>query len=147
MNVLHPSEQLIQEELMMFWCKIIVRFYDLMEIRLHQFKDYIDVLEFPPRRRKHNVLDLNYVWVPQQPEQLDLPKDAGGVGDVIKDVNNLLDSHALTSLGVDGSGHNTVAPFANDLADLIAACLAILCEEVRLLRESKCPQVSTSTGP
>jgi hypothetical protein len=82
------------------------------------------------------VLDLNYVWVPQQPQQLDLPKDAGGVGDMIKDVNNLLDSHTLTSLGVNSSGHNTVAPFANNLGYLIPACLTILCEEVRLLREA-----------
>lgn len=82
------------------------------------------------------MLDLNYVWVPQQPEQLDLPKDAGGIGDMVKDINNLLDSHTLTSLGVDSSGHNTVAPFANYLADLVPACLTILCEEVRLLREA-----------
>lgn len=83
------------------------------------------------------MLDLNYVWVPQQTEQLDLPKDAGGIGDMIKDVNNLLDSHTLTSLGVNGSGHNTVAAFANNLADLVPACLAILSEEVRLLKGSK----------
>jgi hypothetical protein len=48
MNVLHPAEQLIQKELVMLWREIIVRFNYLMEIRLHQFKDYVYVPEFPP---------------------------------------------------------------------------------------------------
>ena len=39
MDVLHSPEQLIQEELVMLWCEIIVRFYYLMEIGLHQLKD------------------------------------------------------------------------------------------------------------
>ena len=59
MNVLHSTEQLVQEELVMLCCQIIICFYYLMEIRLHQLKDYIYVPEFSPRRRKHNVLDLN----------------------------------------------------------------------------------------
>jgi hypothetical protein len=75
--------------------------------------------------------------VTQQPEQFDLPKDAGCIGDMVKDINDLLDSHTLTSLGVNSSGHNTVATFANDFTDLIAACLTILCKEFRVLKESK----------
>jgi hypothetical protein len=82
--------------------------------------------------------------VTQQPEQLDLPKDASCIGDMIKDINDLLDSHTLTSLGVDGSSHNTIAPFANDFTDLIPACFTILGEEFRLLKGSKRVQLTNT---
>lgn len=82
------------------------------------------------------MLDLNQVRVTQQPQQLDLPKDAGCVRDMIKDINDLLDSHTLTSLGVDSGSNNTVATFADDFTDLIPACLAILCKEFSLLKRS-----------
>jgi hypothetical protein len=38
---------------------------------------------------------------------------------MIKDVIDLLDRHTLTSLGVDGSSHNTITPLADNLTDLV----------------------------
>lgn len=83
------------------------------------------------------MLDLNYVWVTQQPEQLNLPKDAGGIRDMIENIINLLDRHSLAGLGVDSGSHNTITPFANDFTDFIPVCFTIFSEEVRFLEWKK----------
>ncbi len=33
-----------------------------MQVCLHEFKDYVDVLEVASARREHDVFDVNNVW-------------------------------------------------------------------------------------
>lgn len=48
MYVFQSSEQLIQEELIMFWSQVIISLYNLVQIRLHEFENNIYVLELSP---------------------------------------------------------------------------------------------------
>ena len=130
MYVLESSKKLVQEKLVMFRGEVIIRPDHLMEIRLHELKNNIDVLELPPRRREHDVLNLDYVWVMKQPEELDLPQYACGIRDVLKHIIDLLDSNPLTGAGVHSCSNYSVAPFTNDFLDLVLACLSVLCEEL-----------------
>jgi len=113
--------------------EVVVGLDDLVEVGLHQLEDDVDVTELTPRGWEHDVPDLDNIWVAQEAEQLDLPKDAGGVRDVLKDVIDLLDGDALASVGVDGGGNHAVAALADHLGDLVPARLAVVCEERRLL--------------
>jgi hypothetical protein len=130
MYVLESSKKLVQEKLVMFRGEVIIRPDHLMEIRLHELKNNIDVLELPPRRREHDVLNLDYVWVTKQPEELDLPQYACGIRDVLKHIIDLLDSNPLTGAGVRSCSNYFVAPFTNDFLDLVLACLSVLYEEL-----------------
>jgi hypothetical protein len=64
-----------------------------VQVRLHELKHDIDVLEVAGRRRQHDVLDLDNVGVAQQAQQLNLAQDArrvcgGGIperGSVVQD--------------------------------------------------------------
>ena len=130
MYVLESTKKLVQEKLVMFRGEVIIRLDHLMEIRLHKLKNNIDILELPPRRREHDVLNLNYVWVTKQPKELDLPQYACGIRDVLKHIIDLLDSNPLTGAGIYGCSNYSVASFANDFLDLVLACLSVLGEEL-----------------
>ncbi|WVZ69484.1 hypothetical protein U9M48_018260, partial [Paspalum notatum var. saurae] len=131
-DVLHASEQLVEEELVVLGREVVVGLDDLVEVGLHELEDDVDVAELAARGREHDVLDLDDVRVAQQAEQLDLAEDAGGVGDVLEDVVDLLDGDALAGAGVDGGGDDAVAALADHLGDLVPARLAIVREERRL---------------
>jgi len=134
MYVLESTKKLVQEKLVMFRGEVIIQLDHLMEIGLHELKNNIDILELPPRRREHDVLNLNYVWVTKQPKELDLPQNARGIRDVLKHIIDLLDSNPLTGAGIYSCSNYSVAPFTNDFLDLVLACLAILCEELHFHR-------------
>ncbi|BAT13564.1 Os11g0271675 [Oryza sativa Japonica Group] len=65
MYVLQSSKQLIEEKLVVFWSQVVVGLYNLVQIRLHEFKNNINVLEFSPRRRKQNMFYFHDIWVSQ----------------------------------------------------------------------------------
>jgi hypothetical protein len=113
--------------------EVVVSLDDLVEVGFHELEDDVDVAELAARGREHDVPDLDDVRVAQEAEQLDLPEDAGGVGDVLEDVVDLLDGDALAGVGVDGGGYQAVAALADHLGDLVPARLAVVCEERRLL--------------
>lgn len=130
MDVLQSSQELIEEELIMFGSKIIISLDDLMEIRFHQLKDNINISEFPSRWRQHYMLDLHYVRMAQQPEELDLPQNARGVGHVFENVVYLLDGDPLPSVDIHRRPHHAIASLAHHLLDLVLGRLAILREEL-----------------
>lgn len=92
----------------MFLGQIIIGLDNLVQIRLHQFKNNINVLEIPSRRWQHDVLDLDYVRMAQQPQKLDFPQDSRCVRDVLKDVVNFLYSDFLTGMGIDCRAHDPI---------------------------------------
>jgi hypothetical protein len=128
MYVLESTEKLVKEKLVMLRCEIIIRSDDLMEIRLHELENNIYILELPPGRREHYVLDLYYVRVTQQPKELDLTQNACGIRYVLKHIIDLLNRNPLSGAGIYCSS-NYITPLANDFLDLVLACLSILGEE------------------
>lgn len=132
--VLHPTKQLVEKELMVLRAEVVVGLDDLVEVGLHELEDNVDVTELAARRREHDVLDLDDVWMAQKAEQLDLAENAGGVGDMLEDVVDLFDGDALAGVGVDGRRHDAVAAFADHFADLVSGRLAVLREEPPLIR-------------
>lgn len=78
-NVLQPTEHLVQEELMVLRCQVIVGLDHLVQIGLHQLENNKNVLKIARRGGQHDVLDLYDVRVAQQAQQFDLAKDAGGI--------------------------------------------------------------------
>ena len=132
MYVFQSSKQLIQEKLIMLWCQVIVSLYNLVQIRLHEFKNNIYIPELPPRRRKQDMLYLHNIWVPQEPEELDLPEYPCRIRHMLEDVVYLLYSHLFTSMRVHGRANHAVAAFAYDLLYLVPASLTILREKIHL---------------
>lgn len=132
-DVLHAAEQLVQEELVVLGREVVVGLDDLVEVGLHELEDDVNVAELAARWREHDMLDLDDVRVAQQAQQLDLAQDAGGVGDVLEDVVDLLDGDVLAGEGVEGRGDHAVAALAHHLGNLVPARLAVVREERRLL--------------
>ena len=131
-DVLHAAEQLVQEELVVLGREVVVGLDYLVEVGLHELEDDVNVAELAARWREHDMLDPDDVRVAQEAEQLDLAEDAGGVGDVLEDVIDLLDGDVLASEGVEGGGDHAVAALADHLSDLVPAGLAVVREERRL---------------
>lgn len=129
MDVLESTEKLVKEKLVMLCCEVIIRSDDLMEIRLHELENNIYILELPPRRGEHYVLDLYYVRMAEQPKELDLTEDARGIRYVLKHIIDLLNRNPLTGAGIYCSSNYSITPLANDFLDLVLACLSILSEE------------------
>lgn len=131
--VLHPTEQLVEEELVVLRSEVVVGLDDLVEVGFHEFEDDVDVAELAARRRENDVLDLYDVRVAQKAKQLDLAENAGGVRDMLKDVVDLFYGDALAGVGVDGGRHDAVAALADHFADLVPVRLAVLREELRFI--------------
>lgn len=89
------TQQLVQEDLVVIVGKIIVCCNDGVEVRLHELKHDVQVLEGARVRGQEDVLDIHNVRVLQQAQQLDLAEDAQGVCHVLKDVLYLLDGNHL----------------------------------------------------
>lgn len=132
MYVFQSSKQLIQEKLIMLRGQVIVSLYNLVQIRLHEFKNNIYIPELPPRRREQDMLYLHNIRMPQEPKQLDLPKYPRRIRHVLEDVVYLLYSHLFASMSVHGRANHAVAAFAYDLLYLVPASLAILREKIHL---------------
>lgn len=130
MYILKATEELIEEKLVMLRGQVIIGLDNLMEIRLHELENDVDVSELSPRRRQQDVFDLDDVRVAEEPEELDLAEDAGGVGDVLEDVVDLLDGDFLSRVCVVGRAYDSVAPFADDFLDPVPCAFAVLREEV-----------------
>jgi hypothetical protein len=79
MDVLESTKELVQEKTVMLWSQVIICFDHLMQVRLHELKNNIDISELPSGRGQHNVFDLDYVWVAKQPKKLDFPQNASSI--------------------------------------------------------------------
>jgi hypothetical protein len=64
MNVFEGSKKLVETELVMLFCQVIICLNNLVEIRLHELKKDISIFEVLPRWRQHDVLDLDDVSMP-----------------------------------------------------------------------------------
>lgn len=134
MNIFQCTQHLIEKELVVFLRQVIVSLNNLVKIGIHQLKHNVNISVVPPRRRQHNVFDLDDIGVPQQPEKLDLAEDPGSVRQVLEDVLYLLDGYLLARMLVNSRTDDPVAPFANDLLDLVSVGIAVLAEELHLWR-------------
>jgi hypothetical protein len=130
MDVLERTEKLVKEKLVMLRCEVIIGSDDLMEIRLHELENNIYILELPPRRGEHYVLDLYYVRMTEQPKELDFTQNACGIRHMLKHIIDLLNRNPLTGAGIYCSSNYSVTPLADDFLDLVLACLSILSEEL-----------------
>ena len=61
MNVVEGSEHLIEKELVMLLRQVMVGLNNLVDTRLHELENHIDILKVLPRWRQHYVLDLGDV--------------------------------------------------------------------------------------
>lgn len=68
MNVLHPTKQLVEEELVVLGGEVVVGLDDLVEIGLHEFEDNVNVAKLAAGGWEHDVLDLDDVRVAQEAE-------------------------------------------------------------------------------
>lgn len=102
MDIFERTEHLIEKELVVLLCQVIIGLDNLVEVCVHELKDNKYILVVPPGRRQHYVLDLDDVGVPQKPEKLDLAEDPSSVGYMLEDVGHLLYGHLVAGLPVDG---------------------------------------------
>ena len=80
--------------------QVIISLDNLVEIRLHELENNVNVSELSPRRRQQDVLDLNNVRMAQEPEEFDLAENASCIRDVLEDVVDLLDGNSVASVCV-----------------------------------------------
>lgn len=132
MHVLESTNKLIQEKSVMLWSQVIICFDHLMQVRLHELKDNIDIFELPSGRRQHNVFNLDYVWVTKQPKKLDFPQNASSIRDILKNVIYLLDRNPLPSVTINCSSNYSITSLANNLLDMILTRLPIFREEIHV---------------
>jgi len=102
MDIFHCTEHLVEKELEMLLCEVIIGLDNLVEVSVHELKDNKYIFEVPPRWRQHYVLDLDDVGMPEKPEKLDFAEDPSGVGNMLEDVGYLLYRHLVAGLPVDG---------------------------------------------
>ena len=116
----------------MLFGQIIIGFNNLVKIRLHELKHNVDVFELSPRRGEHNVLDFDYVRMPQEPEEFYLPEDPGGVWYMLEDVVYFLDGDFLAGKGVYGWADDSVAAFSDYFLDFEPAGVTVVRKELHL---------------
>ena len=130
MYILEATEKLIKEKLIMLRSQIIISLNNLMEIRLHELENNVNVSKLSPRRRQQDVFDLNDVRMAQEPEELDLTENASCIRDVLEDVVDLLDGDFLSRVRVVGRADDSVASFADDFLDSVPGAFTVLREEI-----------------
>jgi len=85
---------------------------DLVEVRVHQLVDHVDVGESLSLGRFGHVAHPDDVLVPQVAQQLDLAQGARGVDDVVKRVRDLFYGDLFSGRRVLGAADNAVSAFA-----------------------------------
>lgn len=78
------------------------------------------------------MLNLHYIRMPEQPEELDLSKNPGSVRDVLKDIVDFLDGNLFAGVCVDCRGHNPVTSFPYNFLDLIPTGFTVFRKELCL---------------
>ena len=91
------------------------RLDNLMQIRVHELGDQVDILEAPPMYRHHYILQGNDILMAQVPKELQLAQRPQRIHAVVKDVVYLLDGDLLVGLLVDRGANYPVGSSSDGL--------------------------------
>ena len=86
-----------------------------MQIRLHQLRDYVYVVEALGVLRHKDLVQLDYVFVAKETQQLYLAVNSLGVYKIFKGVFDFFDGHFAFALEVLGGGDDAVGAAAHHL--------------------------------
>jgi hypothetical protein len=75
-HVFQAAQHLVEEELVVLLRQVVVGLDHLVQVRLHELEDNVNVAELARLRREHDVLDLHNVRVLQLAQQHDLTQNA-----------------------------------------------------------------------
>lgn len=65
-DVLQPSQQLIQKEFVVLFSEMLIAFDDRSEISVYQLRNDIDILKLLPRLGQHDTLNAHNILMFQQ---------------------------------------------------------------------------------
>mmetsp|Transcript_68291 Transcript_68291/g.213604 ORF Transcript_68291/g.213604 Transcript_68291/m.213604 type:complete len:378 (+) Transcript_68291:256-1389(+) len=116
-EVEEAAEDLVGEVLMVLVVQHLLGVDDLVEVRLHEVRDDVDVVKIGVVWRVH-VQDANDVVVLEVPQELDLAQDPLAVHEVAEGVRNLLHRQFLTLLRVRERADRAIGAGANLLDEL-----------------------------
>ena len=94
-NVLKTSENLVQEKLNVIIGQRLVGLNNLGEIRLHQFGNYINLIETRSILWAQNSLDTQDVFVVQESLDLQFPVRSQREDPMLEGLDNLFDGHKI----------------------------------------------------
>lgn len=95
MDILEPSQQLIEEELHVVVGQRLIRLNDLCQIRLHELGNNVDLIERLSVLGLQNPLDPQDVLVLEQPLDLELSVGPQRKNSVLECFDNFLDGHEV----------------------------------------------------
>mmetsp|Transcript_13085 Transcript_13085/g.41375 ORF Transcript_13085/g.41375 Transcript_13085/m.41375 type:complete len:353 (-) Transcript_13085:435-1493(-) len=107
-DVLQTTEQLVEEELIVLCCEVIVCLDHLMQVGLHKLEHHVNILVALGVVRQHDVPQLDDVGMPEVAEQLDLAQDTRRIRDVLEDIRDFLNGYFLPVRVVDGRANDTI---------------------------------------
>lgn len=81
-----------------------------MQISIHELINQVDISETSPVSGHHHVLERNHILMPDVPQQFQLPQRPQRINPILEHVVDLLYSHFLVGLPVDGGANDAVRP-------------------------------------
>ena len=92
---------------------------DLVQVRVHELIDDVDVVIFVFVGRFLNIPDCDDVLMPKMSEQFNLPQRPPRVRKILEGVSDLLDCHLLPSHQILCTANNPIGTLANGLDRLV----------------------------
>jgi len=106
---------------------------DAVHIRLHQFRNDVDILEPSGCRGLGNVKDLDNILVVKELEKADLSDNTFRIDQVLKSLGDLLDSHFDAANMVVSGADDTVGA----MSDLLNVLKLVFDAESSALQQDK----------
>ena len=66
MNIFETSEQLVEEEFVVFFIEGLIRFNDGSQICIHHFRDYVYIFEFLSRFGQNDSVNVDYIFMSKE---------------------------------------------------------------------------------
>ena len=92
--------------------KCLVAVNELLQIRIHELEHDRQVVEVVDVGGRQQVVEVNNILKFEHPQYFDLTQQSLGIGEVVKDVYDLLDCHRVLALSVLCQVYVTVATTA-----------------------------------
>mmetsp|Transcript_21232 Transcript_21232/g.35395 ORF Transcript_21232/g.35395 Transcript_21232/m.35395 type:complete len:210 (-) Transcript_21232:175-804(-) len=112
-DVLHATQDLVEKKLTVVVRQTLLGFQDRCQIRFHQLRDHVDVLEVMLRAGEEDVPHIDEVLVPQVAQDPELPQSALREGDVLEGILDLLHGNALLGFLILSCTNDAIGPLTH----------------------------------
>ncbi len=107
-DVLDAAKELVDEVLEVIQRQCLRALNDLMQIRVHQFGDDVDIFEVAQGKRREDIHDADYIFVRDEPQEFGLADSALGFCCMRKRVGDFFYGNIPLSAKVCGRAHNAI---------------------------------------